>query len=437
MSETRDTQLEKGSQDGFQSDSAESGQAQAVAQPPAPSAASTPPDGGLKAWLQVLGSFILFFNTWGIVNSFGVFQTYYSTDLLKTQSDSNLSWIGSIQAFLLLIIGVATGPLFDMGYFEALLCTGTFFLVFGMYMTSLCTEYWQVMLAQGLCMGLGCGCLFIPSVAIVSTYFTSKKSFATGIAASGSSLGGVIYPIVFAQLQPQIGFKNATIVIASIMLALQIVCIAVMRVRVLPPGQRKLLDVAAFKEIPYTAFSFAEFVGFMGMYIPFFYIQTFAIENHTTDNNLAFYTLSILNAASVFGRIIPNFLADKTGPLNMLIPCSLIAGILAFCWIAVDNVAGTIIFCIFYGFFSGTFVSLPPTTVVSLSPSLSVVGTRMGMSFAFAAFGILIGNPVAGVILNSHGWTSLQVFSGATVIAAAALCAVARFTKVRALKAKA
>lgn len=56
-------------------------------------------------------------------------------------------------------------------------------------MTSLCTQYWAVMLAQGICVGLGSGCLFVPSVAILPQYFTTKKAFANGIAASGSSLG--------------------------------------------------------------------------------------------------------------------------------------------------------------------------------------------------------------------------------------------------------
>lgn len=32
------------------------------------------PNGGTKAWLQVLASFFLFFNSWGIVNTFGMFM---------------------------------------------------------------------------------------------------------------------------------------------------------------------------------------------------------------------------------------------------------------------------------------------------------------------------------------------------------------------------
>lgn len=211
------------------------------------------------------------------------------------------------------------------------------------------------------------------------------------------------------------------------------IALCVMKVRIKPEQKRELLQLSAFKELPYTLFTLGEFLGFMGLYIPFFYIQSYAIEAPSTpiDENLAFYLLVILNAASIFGRVIPNFLADKTGPLNMLIPCAAISSLLAFCWIAIDRKAGLIVFCIFYGFFSGTFVSLPPTTVVSLSPSLGVVGTRMGMSFAFAGLGLLVGTPVAGAILGSGtNFVGVQAFCGAIVAVATVAVLVARFAKV-------
>ena len=166
------------------------------------------------------------------MNTFGVYQTYYESNVLSQRSSSDISWIGSLQAFLLLIIGVITGPLYDAGYFRPLVFTGSFLVVFGMMMTSLCTEYWQVILAQGICVGFGSGCLFIPSVAIVSTYFSTRKSLATGIAASGSSLAGIIYSIVFHRLEPMIGFSWATRVIAFIMLGTLLIPLAVMRVRI-------------------------------------------------------------------------------------------------------------------------------------------------------------------------------------------------------------
>ena len=56
-------------------------------------------------------------------------------------------------------------------------------------MTSLGTQYYQIVLAQGVCVGIGAGCLFVPSVAIVATYFTTKRALMIGIAAAGGSLG--------------------------------------------------------------------------------------------------------------------------------------------------------------------------------------------------------------------------------------------------------
>lgn len=102
-----------------------------------------------------------------------MFQNYYSSNLLSDVSKSNISWVGSVQACLLCLMGFITGPLFDIGYAYHLLYVGSFLVIFGMFMTSLCTEFWQVMLAQGICIGLGSGCLFIPSVGIVSTYFST------------------------------------------------------------------------------------------------------------------------------------------------------------------------------------------------------------------------------------------------------------------------
>ena len=120
---------------------------------------------------------------------FGVFQTYYQTTLLTSQTPSNISWIGSSQVFLLFLGGTLAGPAFDMGYLRSLLVFGTVLICFGMFMTSLCSEYWQIFLAQGVVTGLGFGCLFLPSAIIVAQYFTTKKALAFGIASLGGSLG--------------------------------------------------------------------------------------------------------------------------------------------------------------------------------------------------------------------------------------------------------
>lgn len=389
------------------------------------------PNGGLIAWLQVLGSFFIFFNSWGIINTFGSYQTFYETELLRSSTPSAISWIGSLQAFLLMLVGALTGPVYDAGYFRELLIGGSFLVVLGQMMLSLCKEYWQVLLAQAFCIGAGTGALFVPSVAILSTYFTTKIASATGLAASGSSLGGVIYPIVFHKLQPQIGFGWTTRVIGFIILATLFVPNTVMKVRVLPAQRRALLDLPAFKEIPYTLFVAGAFIGFMGLYMPFFYIQLYAIRGGITDTNFAFYLLAILNSASIFGRIVPNFVADKVGPFNVIVPCAIISGILCFCLIPISSVAALIVFCVLFGFFSGSFVSLPPTIIVVLSlHKRGKIGTRLGMCFAVVSVGMLIGAPIGGVILDAHGFTSVWVFGGVLMVTGGLIMGLSRGFKV-------
>lgn len=328
-----------------------------------------------------------------------------------------------------MLVGALTGPIYDAGYFRTLLVVGSFLVVFGQMMLSLCHEYYQVILAQAICIGLGCGCLFVPSVAILSTYFSTRIATAMGLAAAGSSLGGVIYPIVFYRLQPHIGFAWATRVIGFIMLATLIVANLVMKVRVLPAGRRKMVDLPAFKEPQYVLFVLGGFVTFMGLYAPFFYVQTYAITYHITNENLAFYLLAIINTGSIFGRIIPNLVADTTGPLNMIIPCCIISGILSLCLIPIRGVAGLIVVCILYGFFSGALVSLPPTIFVHLSPNRGMIGTRMGMGFSIISIGLLLGTPICGWILDGSSFTYVWVFGGLCVIAGSLLMIGSRVAK--------
>ncbi|UKZ59189.1 uncharacterized protein TrAtP1_000507 [Trichoderma atroviride] len=147
-----------------------------------------PPDGGKRAWAQVIAGHMIVLNTWGYISSFGVFQTFYTSMLDRSPSD--ISWIGSVQIFLLFFIGVLAGRISDAGYFNQLVILGFILQMIGIFTTSAATQYWQIFLAQGICMGLGNGCLFCPSLAVVSTYFSKRRALAIGIISSGTGVGG-------------------------------------------------------------------------------------------------------------------------------------------------------------------------------------------------------------------------------------------------------
>jgi len=86
-------------------------------------------------------------------------------------------------------------------------------------------HYYQNLLSQGVGMGMGMGIMFIPALTVTSHYFHEKRSMAMGIVISGekknlnhfcivtdqfigSSLGGVIYPVLLNNIfQRTSGFK--------------------------------------------------------------------------------------------------------------------------------------------------------------------------------------------------------------------------------------
>lgn len=390
------------------------------------------PDGGVQAWLQVAGGFSLFFNTWGLINAFGVYQTYYESGALFSETSSNIAWIGAVQSYLLLMVGFLSGPIYDRGYFRPLLAVGSFCIVFGIMMLSLCTTYWQALLAQGFCIGIGAGCLYVPCVAILPSYFSTRLGLAVGLAVSGSSLGGIVYPIVLYRLIGSIGFPWAVRVTGFIALATLSVPVAVMKMRVKPARPRSLIDWAAFADAQFMLFTLAALVGFIGLFVVVFYISFYALDRRILDTSMAFYLVPIFNAASCFGRTVPNALSDKVGPFNLLAPGAVITGVLVLTIIPVDSEPSIIVLALLAGFFTGLFIALPPICFVALTKDRSKIGTRMGMGFGLSAFGILAGGPGGGAILGEKDplqWHGLWVFGGVSFCVAGLLCGVLRVAR--------
>ena len=58
------------------------------------------PEGGLKAYLTVLGASMAFACTFGQMNAFGTYQAWYASHQLRHLPASTISWIGSLQFWI-------------------------------------------------------------------------------------------------------------------------------------------------------------------------------------------------------------------------------------------------------------------------------------------------------------------------------------------------
>lgn len=214
---------------------------------------------------------LVLINGWGYLTSFGLFQSYYMTSLNATPSA--ISWIGSVQIFLVYLIGTFSGRALDAGYYRSVMVCGSFLQVLGVFMTSISTEYWQLFLAQGICKGLGDGLVFCPTVSLVATYFSKKRALAMACTATGGATGGIIFPLIAQQLLPRVGFGWTVRTMGFIILFNAAVIVSVARVRLPPRKTGPLFEASAFKELPYTLFCVGMFLNLWAVYFAYFYVR--------------------------------------------------------------------------------------------------------------------------------------------------------------------
>lgn len=369
-----------------------------------------PPDGGIRAWTQVAIAHLTIINTWGTINSFGIFQSYYTISLSRPPSD--ISWIGSMQVFFLFVIGVITGRLTDAGYFRIIFALGSFLVVFGGFMASLSTTYWQLFLSQGVCVGLGMGCLFCPIITVLSTYFHRHRNLAIGLAISGPSTGGVIYPAMARELLTRIGYDWTMRYMVFVQLATLLVANILVKTRLPPRKSGPWIELAAFREVPYSLFAIGMFFNFWGVYFAFYYIGSFSRDVLGFSYPESLNLLMIMNGVGAIGRILPGFLADLwLGPLNVVTPAATMCMVLLYSWNVVDSATGLYVWAIIYGVFGATVQGLFPAALSSLTTDLSKAGSRMGMIYTIVSFANLTGPPLAGALISRGNGRYMYAFA--------------------------
>ncbi|KAI0009453.1 major facilitator superfamily domain-containing protein [Xylariaceae sp. FL0662B] len=392
------------------------------------------PEGGRKAWLTVLGAWFCFFSSYGFISSSGVFQDYYESELLSDYSPSNISWISSIQLFALAGLAPFIGAFFD-SYGPTLLVTlGSFLIVFGTMMQSLATKYYQVLLSQSVCAGLGMAMVFHGATNSVPTWFRRRRGLAMGLSSSGSGMGGVILPIMFDRLVGQIGYPWTVRTIAFMLIPLQLVSIFTIRSRLdhKPKHFNPVNLLRPFTDGVFTLNAAATFFGILGLPIPFNFLKV-AGEAAGVRPSLSTYLLPILNSVSIFGRILPLWAGDFLGIFNVATIFILYGAILVLAlWYPDPNSTSAVIaFSALYGAPLGFFLAAIAALAAEIS-DIREIGVRIGATFLVNGIAGLISNPLAGLLIGASGTTGaasyngLKLFCGLAAVVAGILFASTR-----------
>ncbi|KAJ8129814.1 hypothetical protein O1611_g3815 [Lasiodiplodia mahajangana] len=415
-----------------------------------------PPDyNRFRSWLAVAGASIALYCTVGFLNAFGVYQEYYGTGLLKAYTDSDISWIGSVAIFLLYIGSPVAGLLVDRIGPTILLVIGSIGQLLAVFLSSLCSQYYQLFLSQAVLLGASMSLILTPCVAVVSRRMPHRRGFALGITIGGSSIGGILWPIMLEQLLYADGVSFGWVQRAvgfTMLPLLAVACLTVIdaekEIPTTPAADSEKASegsviggtssdsspeekpkanhpiVEMFKNFTFVLLCLGLGLIYLGLFTPFFYISAYAVDKGTSSST-AFYLISVVNGASFFGRVIPGHLADRYGHFNMCTLSVLASGIIGFTWTAAYSLPGMIIWSIAYGFTSGAVLSLQSACVAKISKR-EQQGTALGLVMGCVSIAALVGTPISGQILLRAGYIGLAVWTGATILAGGVVLAVAK-----------
>jgi MFS family permease len=434
--------------------------------------------GGFPAWLQVLSASLLFLNTWGLFSAFGTFQAYYSVILLPSTSSAFITLIGTLSGFLLCAVPLACLLLFRSNTtfhlpIRTLVLTGTLLITLGLLLSSLSTTLWHLLITQGLCCGLGGGCLFSVAMEILLSTSASfararqqrRRALALGLAMVGAAVGGIIYPLVFRGLLPQLGFAWAVRAVAIVALCTLVVpCVVVIYGRraapqnalTTPPKEQQQqsekvspittpLPTLLTNRSTILTFNLVVLLLSAAVLIPHFQIESFA-----SHRGMPFSAsmLPLINFGSLPGLLIPFLLTlnnnlDSIHPLYIL-ACPASAGaLLAFLWSAIPPHAAALlaVWCVCYGFCVGAGTGLLAVVIGEMTPSPassssssphssassqtsaspSAANLQSILTLLPAGLGLLLGGPISSLLIAHQ---SVSEASSGKFLSAQILCGI-------------
>ena len=133
------------------------------------------PEGGAKASRVLFGCCCAVLATFGISNSVGILQTYWSTHQLSHDPTETIAWIPVVNVFLILLLEIQIGPLFDRLGPRWILLGSSIVYVSSLFILGQCSRYWHFMVTYGIVAGSSSSCLVVVSMSVPAQRFKKKE----------------------------------------------------------------------------------------------------------------------------------------------------------------------------------------------------------------------------------------------------------------------
>ncbi|MCB1512364.1 MAG: MFS transporter [Hyphomicrobiaceae bacterium] len=391
------------------------------------------------SWLRMIVSFLI-----GGLGIGGIWSVVVA--IPELQAEFGLDRAGATLAYISATVGFAIGN-FTLGRFVdrygiALpLLLGGIVLGAGFILTGLAPTFSLVLLLQCV-IGLGASTSFSPLMADVSHWFLRRRGIAVSLAASGSYIGGVVWPLVVGKLITVDDWRLAYIVLGVICIVC-IVPLSLLLRRRLPGHGVPLAADAPSGATRVIALSPAAVqwllvgVGFaasFAMAMPHTQLVAMSTDLGFTITQGA-AMMSLVFGGGVFSRLVYGLLADRLGAIAiMLMGCTGMAASLIL-FIPFDALWVLYLASLGFGLAHGGILPNLVLVVREFLPAREA-GRRVGVVVGSTVVGVASGSWVFGFLRDLTATYEIAFYASVgSTLAAIAILAFLRLRAAAAAKA--
>ncbi|KAI3609927.1 MFS general substrate transporter [Moniliophthora roreri] len=154
------------------------------------------------------------------------------------------------------------------------------------------------------------------------------------------------------------------------------------------------------------------------------YVASTAVLNGIPEG-FSFNLVAIMNGSSGIGRLAAGIIGNRIGPMNHMIPSTIVSGLVILAWPAVRSQSAFIAVVVVFGFTAGSYSALLWQPILDLGDA-DELSRRVGIMMIFLACAGFLGPPTAGEVNNAAGMQAMTIYAGGCTLVGVALVLVAR-----------
>lgn len=374
----------------------------------------TTPEGGY-GWVCVAACFLINCFTWGTVSAYGIYLSHYLDQVLFPDASSwDYAFIGGLNFSAAMLIAPLVTILARKYGIHATMALGLVLQTGGFLAASFATRIWHLHVSQGMLVGIGIGLLYIPSLPVLSQWFTRRRSLANGLSAAGVGVGGAAFAWGTEAIIQRFGIQWALRITGVIALVANSAAVAMLRHRnrIIRPSQLAF-DTTLLRRCEVLLLLAWAFLSILGYITLLFSLSDFALSIGLTRAQ-ATDIIGLLNVGTAIGRPVIGLLSDKYNRIDTAAVLTLLCGLSCFAfWLPATSPGLTAFFAIVCGATIGVFWMV--SDIYYLSPA-SHLGSLHTLTHTPPAYYLQTIGPLCVEVAGIKNLQSLLSLSWAAVV---------------------